>query len=153
MTRVVVVALAVLLAAVAAGRGSATQKSSENDISQLKAQVASLQSQVRSLKSQIKTLQQKQNNIAYATEANFYGDTCLAALTTDALAGSWRLTDQLAQATGNSPLFGVQTRINDKGACEALRPNAVVRQDKPDLPVFQTLISWLLPDTSMHLYR
>jgi hypothetical protein len=108
---------------------------------------------VKVLKSQVKTLRQGENNLAYAVEANFYGDACLAALTTDAFVGSWRLTDQLAQQTGNSMLFGAQTRINDKGACEALRPNPVVRQDKPDLPVFQALIAWLLPDSSMHLYR
>jgi hypothetical protein len=153
MTRLVVVALAVLLAAAAAGTGSATNHSSQGDISQLKAQLASLQSQVKTLKSQVKTLQQRETNLDYAIEANYYGDTCLAALTTDAFAGSWRLADQLAQETGNSPLFGAQTRINDKGACMALRPDPVVRQDKPDLPVFQALISWLLPDASMHLHR
>ena len=147
MKRLVIMALAVLMAAVLAQTGSATGRSSQSDVGRLKAQVTSLQAQVKTLRAQVKTLQQGVKNLGYGIEANFVGDACLAALTADAFAGTWQLTDQLAQKTGNATLFGSQSRINDKGACAALRPDPVMRQDTANLPVFQALISWLLPSS------
>src|SRR5205085_6584824 len=123
MKRLLVIALVTLAAATTAPSGSAADKNVQSEIGQLKAQVNSLRGQVTTLKSQVKKLRETTTILDGEVYANFVGDVCLTAITADAFAATWRMTDQLAQQTGHGALFGPQTAIDDKTACSRLRPN------------------------------
>jgi hypothetical protein len=146
MKRSIVLVFAAVLVMGPAQPAQARPQRPQVTIDQLQAQVVALRRQVTTLRSQVRKLQSAVKTANSEIQANFVGDTCLAALTADELAATWQLTDQLAQKTVKANLFGPQTLVDDKSACESLQPNPVKRSGTtPTLPLFQTLIDWLSP--------
>jgi hypothetical protein len=104
----VVMVVALVLAAVPAGAAvSPTERRLLRDVATLKRQVRTLQTQTREANQGL--------NVLLALTM------CDAALTADALQGTWTVIDQQAQAAGRPPVFGAQTPLNDSGACNAFR--------------------------------
>ncbi len=131
MTRaaLAVVSLAVVLGAQTAAAASPTSverrtspaRQQQAEIATLVAQVRDLGATVKALQKTVATLQKKVNQTRNEVTANFAGDACLAAVTADALQGSWSIVDQLVVATGKPAIFGPQTMLNDKDACAAFK--------------------------------
>jgi hypothetical protein len=104
--------------------------------------------QFAALKKQVAVLNKKVKNLNFELGGNFEGDACLAALTSDELQDSWMQVDKLGVNLAQPAIFGVQSAINDKQACEGLLqpkvPRPVVSPSTvPTSAPFSTLIAWL----------
>jgi hypothetical protein len=122
-------ALAVLAALVPAASSAATP--TDRKIAALQRQVTSLQKQVTALKKQTKF---NTNEIG----ANYTGDACLTALTSDLFLGTWATLTESAS-------FGTQAQIADQGACAGIRVARPGVQRPPLVSVFDPLINWIRP--------
>jgi hypothetical protein len=116
-------------------------------------QVAALQKQMRVLQKQIRGLQERTTHLRSQViwtlemiEAVIAdGDSCLAALAADEFQNTWSQIDRLATRLGTPPIFGAQTAIDDKKACQGL---SVLRAPfnpsiAPTVAPFEAFIRWL----------
>ena len=106
-TVVLMVALVVAAVPAAGAAVSPTERRLLRDVATLKRQVRTLQTQTRQANQGL--------NVLLALTM------CNAALTADALQGTWAVVDQVAQAAQGRTYFGTQTPLNDSGACNAFR--------------------------------
>jgi hypothetical protein len=89
-------------------------------------QVAALQMQVRALQRQLQALKERTTllrsqvlwTVGMLENAMRGGETCFAALTADELQNTWSQVDRLAISLGAPPIFGAQTAVGDKNACQ-----------------------------------
>jgi|SRR5215468_2484451 len=102
--------------------------------------VAALAKTVTALQKQVKTMQKQITFLRGEVNANYAGDACGLALTSDMFQVSWGQID----AHSSSPFFGAQTQVSDHGACTDLEP-AVTRSltAPPKTTIFQPLINWV----------
>jgi len=102
--------------------------------------VAALAKQLTALQKQVKTLQKQVVFLKNEVGANYAGDACGLALTSDMFQVSWGQIDTHSSA----PFFGPQTQVSDHGACNAIQP-AVQRSltAPPKTTIFQPLINWV----------
>jgi hypothetical protein len=89
-------------------------------------------------------------NLNFELGGNFEGDACLAALTSDELQDTWMQVDKLGVNLAQPAIFGVQSAINDKQACEGLFdpkvPRAIVSPGTvPNIAPFNSMITWINP--------
>jgi hypothetical protein len=101
---------------------------------------AALAKQVTALQKQVKTMQKQITLLRNEVSANYAGDACGLALTSDMFQVSWGQID----THSSSPFFGPQTQVSDHGACNDLEP-AVPRSvtAPPKTTIFQPLINWV----------
>lgn len=90
--------------------------------------VQSLQKSVTTLQNDVKTLKTNQSDLAGGVTLSLVYAACGAALTADAVQGTWQIEDQLSAATqGGKTYYGPQTPVDDSigngtiRACDALR--------------------------------
>ena len=91
-------------------------------------QVAALQKQVRVLEKRVRALEGRtallRSQTVWAMQmietARRLGETCLAALTADEFQNTWSRIDRLAAGLGAQPVFGTQSALGDRSACEDL---------------------------------
>jgi Tfp pilus assembly protein FimV len=102
--------------------------------------VAALARQLAALQKQVKTLQKQVVFLRNEVSANYAGDACGLALTSDMFQVSWAQVD----AHSSAPFFGAQTQVTDHGACNDIEP-AVPRSltAPPKTTIFQPLINWV----------
>lgn len=102
--------------------------------------VAALAKQVTALQKQVKTMQKQITFLRNEVSANYAGDACGLALTSDMFQVSWGQID----THSSSPFFGPQTQVSDRGACSDLEP-AIPRSltAPPKTTIFQPLINWV----------
>jgi hypothetical protein len=103
-------------------------------------QVAVLQAQVKVLQKQVKQLQKRADSTLKVVGLSIVYTTCLGAVTTDALQGTWTVIDQIAQPLQQKTYFGPQAPVDDFKSCTALgvaRSQAV----PPSVSVFSTLLT------------
>jgi Tfp pilus assembly protein FimV len=102
--------------------------------------VAALAKQVTALQKQVKTMQKQITFLRNEVSANYAGDACGLALTSDMFQVSWGQIDTHSSA----PFFGPQTQVNDHGACNDLEPS-IPRSltAPPKTTIFQPLINWV----------
>jgi outer membrane murein-binding lipoprotein Lpp len=139
--------LALLVLGVSATSAAAgTTKSQSAQLAALQHQVSDLAAQVKALQKQVKTLQATEKAFGGNLIANFYADACLAALTADALQGSWAVIDQVIVASGKPAVFGPQAPVVDKGSCANLIP-PITRSAAvpPTVAQLSALIAWYRP--------
>lgn len=137
--------LALLAAAPALGTSHSRQSPQRLQMAAMRQQIADLGAQVKTLQKQVKTLQKQVKNAQLETAANYAGDACLTAETTDALQGTWLVLDQVATAAQARTYFNAQTALDDKGACKDISvgralPAAGV---PPSIAPFGPLVTWL----------
>ena len=112
----------------------------------LERKVAALTKQVTTLQKQVKALQTLTRQLTGGIVINFAADTCHAAIVADTIQGTWAAIDAREQATGQQPIFGAQTPVNDYGNCAFLEQPAVPRagiQNPPSIAAFNPLLAWL----------
>jgi hypothetical protein len=113
------------------------------------AQFTALKKQVAALQRTTKQLKKADIILAGGIEGNYLGEGCAVALTADELQNTWLEIDHLATNLGQVPIFGSQTVLNDKRACEKLSQPSVPRMPinpavTPSVaPYFTNLINWL----------
>jgi hypothetical protein len=140
----VVLACAASLAAISVPRGAQATTTAAPPSPVLAAQVKALSAQVRALKAQVTALRKLVVDNARETVANYEGDACLAAITSDALQETWLVLDKVAQPALNTTFFGTPGPVDDKGACSG----KVTRKQlevPPTVDVFKGLIKWISP--------
>jgi hypothetical protein len=90
------------------------------------AQVAKLQAADKALTARVTKLEKSQADLVTGVGAAILFGACDAALTADALQGTWQIEDQLSVATqAGKTYYGAQTPVDDtvagKSACGSLR--------------------------------
>jgi hypothetical protein len=100
----------------------------------LNGQVATLQKQVKALQKQVKDLQ----NVVSGTLAI---NVCSAAITADALQGTWAAVNAREQSAGLLPIFPVESAVNDASACTAAKVTRTPTANPPNLTAFKALLS------------
>jgi hypothetical protein len=91
-------------------------------------QIAALQKQVRAIQKQLQALKERTTllrsqvvwTVGMLENVIRDGETCFAALTADELQNTWSQVDRLAISLGAPPIFGTQTAVGDKNACQGL---------------------------------
>src|SRR3954470_17406631 len=107
--------LAVVTAFAAATASGATP--ADRKIAALARQVTSLSKQVTALNKQVVALKKVQKSDEGGISAAIVLGLCNTAITSDALAGTWNVVDQIP---GGPVKVGPQTTLDDKQACQAL---------------------------------
>jgi len=116
-------------------------------------QFTALQKQLGELQKQVRTLQERttllRSQMVWTLEmietATRDGETCFAALAADELQNTWSQIDRLAASVGTPSIFGSQTAVSDKRACEGLSvPRAPLNPSSPPtVAPFKAFIGWL----------
>jgi hypothetical protein len=106
--------------------------------------------QFTALKKQVTVLNKKVKSLNYEVQGNYEGDACIVALASDAFQNTWGQIDHLATTLTQPAIFGPQTAINDKQACEGLFDPKVPRSGVspstvPTIAPFNGMISWIAP--------
>jgi hypothetical protein len=123
MNRAIIAAVIVASLALAgpAGAATPTEKKLQKDVAALKKDVTALKKQVK-----------EQDQILNVLAAIVF---CDAAITADALQGTWLTIEQVA----TQPVIGPQQQVNDAGACQALSvPRSTA--SPPSLAAFHSLM-------------
>jgi hypothetical protein len=107
---VLAIVAAVLFVLLAAGFGKSTSSSPSK-------QLLALQAQIKTLKSQVKVLTVRTDATEADALANYQGDACSVAVTSDALQGTWAAVDDLAKKMGQPTYFGPQAPVSDLNSC------------------------------------
>jgi hypothetical protein len=106
--------------------------------------------QFAALKQQVTVLNKKVKSLNYEIQGNYEGDACIVALASDAFQNTWGQIDHLAVNLTQPAIFGAQTAINDKQACEGLFDPKVPRSGVspttiPTVAPFNGMITWIAP--------
>ena len=139
---VAVLALVSVAAAFAASTAGAATTPTDRKIAALTKQVAAMSKQVTALKKQVTTLTKVQKSDEGGIAAAIVLGLCNTAITSDALAGTWNVVDQIP---GGPVKFGPQTTLDDKQACQALN---IVRSQAipPTLAPFAAILALGTPN-------
>ena len=137
--------IALALAAPALGGSSSEQVQMRQQVTAMRHQVADLAAQVKTLQKQVKTLQKQVKFATDETAANYAGDACLTALTTDAFQATWLIIDQIATTAQAKTYFNAQTPIDDKQACKDISIARVLPTPGlvPTIQPFNPFVTWL----------
>jgi hypothetical protein len=119
----------------AAGQSAAT-------VAALRQQVADLAGQVKALSGQVKTIKARLAKQDSYDQAIYDSETCITALTADALQGTWLLIDKVAQPSGTT-YFGSLSPVDDKGACRGFKVTRSLLTMPPVIQGYGTMIDWL----------
>ena len=111
-------------------------------IAALKAQVADLAGQVKVLTGQVKKINARLAKQDGYDQAIYDSETCITAVTADALQGTWMLIDKLAQPSGTT-YFGSLSPVDDKGACRGFKVTRTLLTAPPGVQGYTTMIGWL----------
>ncbi len=136
MKRMLTVGAVVLAGLALAASASAATKPTPTE-KKLEAQVATLMKQTAALQKQVKTLQSQVKTITNVVNGSLAINVCAAAITADALQGTWAAVNPL---NPSAVLFPPEAAVNDTGACQAAK---VTRQTTgvPNLTAFKALLS------------
>jgi hypothetical protein len=129
-------AAAATAAALAAGGASAATPS----VASLAAQVKTMKAQVKALQTQVKTLQKQERSDRAEIQANYVGDTCLAAGVADLFQSTWDAIDNGSTA----PKFQRGAAIDDKQSCDALGVKRPGVTTSPTTSFLAAIVAWLL---------
>ena len=142
MKRVIAAGAAALTAAAIAAGGAAAAKtpSPTAQLKTLNAQVKVLNAQMKTLKAQVKTLQQQERFDRQEIQANYAGDTCLAAGIADLFQSTWAAIDN-GSAT---PKFAGAGPIDDKQSCQALGLTRPGVNTSPMTTFLAAVVGWLV---------
>jgi outer membrane murein-binding lipoprotein Lpp len=131
-------ATAALLAA--GGASAATPSSLTAQVKALSTQLKVMKAQVTTLQTQVKTLQTRERFDRAELQANYAGDTCLAAGVADLFQSTWAAIDNGSAI----PKFVGAGPIDDKQSCEALglkRPGVTT---SPMTTFLAAVVGWLV---------
>ncbi len=156
MTRTLPIALAVAVLGAGAGYAAEawsapaptpTEKALLRDVKTLTSQVKTLQGNVKTLQTNVKKLQTDTQAAALTSVAAILADFCSAAITADAIQGTWQVIDQLSAATqAGKTFFGAQTPVDDTINGQSVCQNiGVVRSQSvpPTVTPFASLLGLL----------
>jgi septal ring factor EnvC (AmiA/AmiB activator) len=124
----------VLTASAGAAAPTPAEKKLQGQVTTLNKQVTSLNKTVKKLQTQVKDLQ---NVVSGALAINI----CSAAITADALQGTWAAVNAREQATGQLPIFAAESAVNDASACTAAKVTRAPTANPPNLTPFKALLS------------
>jgi outer membrane protein TolC len=135
-----------VLATSALGAAGSEQKQLQAQVATMKQQVADLGAQVRTLQKEVKTLQKQVKSAQSETAANYVGDACLTAMTTDVLQATWLIIDSIATTAQANTYFNAQTALDDKGTCNDISvPRALPTPGvAPTISPFGPFLTWLI---------
>jgi hypothetical protein len=145
MKRVAVIAVAVSIGLVGYGAAAWSAAPPSPTEKKLLKDVKALQAKVKTLQADVKKLTTRTGDAEEVAGASIVLGLCSAAITADALQGTWQVADQLSAATqAGKTYFGPQTPVNDTfggtsmcGAVGVARSQAV----PPTIAPFTTLLT------------
>ncbi len=117
---------ALALVAAAPIAQAAPAKSPTQRIAALEKQVAALQKETKRLNGEI--------------QSNYFGDACLASLTSDAIQGTWAVLNTFAGRV----LFTVGTAVSDKQGCQVASTTRSPNNAAGYLTALTMFINWLV---------
>jgi outer membrane murein-binding lipoprotein Lpp len=133
-------AVALTAAAIAAGGAAAANTPSPAaQLKTLNAQVKALNAQVKALKAQVKALDARERFDRGEIQANYAGDTCLAAGVADLFQSTWAAIDNGSP----SPKFVGAGPIDDKQACTSIAVKRPGVTTSPTTTFLAAIVSWL----------
>jgi hypothetical protein len=102
-----------------------------------------LQTQVKLLQTQVKTLQKQVKQLQQVVSGTLAVSVCSAAITADALQGTWAAVNTREQAINASlpPVFPTESAVNDASACNAAKVTRQPTANPPNLTPFKALLS------------
>jgi hypothetical protein len=102
-----------------------------------------LQAQVKTLQTQVKTLQKQVKQLQQVVSGSLAVSVCSAAITADALQGTWAAVNAREQATYPSmpPVFTTESAVSDASACSAAKVTRTPTANPPNLTAFKALLS------------
>ena len=140
MKRLIAAGAATLTAAaIAAGGAAAKTPSPTAQLKALNAQVKVLNGQVKKLNTQVKTLQQQERFDRQEIQANYAGDTCVAAGIADLFQSTWAAIDN----GSTTPKFVGAGPIDDKQACTAIDVKRPGVTTSPTTAFLAAIVGWL----------
>ena len=101
--------------------------------------VATLQKQVKTLQGQVRTLQRQVRETQSVSAAAVLVGFCTAAITGDALQGTWSVVNQVA----GRGIFAAPQPLDDRGFCNQLRVARQPNQVPPTISPFSSLLAIL----------
>jgi hypothetical protein len=107
----------------------------------LQAQVTVLQKQVKTLQTQVKKAQKDITDLQDVVTGALAINVCSAAITADALQGTWAAVNAREQSLGQAPIFATETAVNDSSACTAAKVTRQPTANPPNLTVFKSLLA------------
>jgi hypothetical protein len=107
----------------------------------LQTQVSTLQKQTKTLQTQVKTLQKQVKELTSIVSGTLAINICSAAITADALQGTWAAVNAREQLTGQAPIFATESAVNDASACTAAKVTRTPTANPPNLTAFKALLS------------
>ena len=140
MRRTFALGLVLVAGLVVAAPTSAQQTPTER---KLLKQVATLKKQVTALQKTTKKLQTDLRNTQVSAGGAIALASCSAAVTADALQGTWAAINAREAVGGQAAVFPVESAVNDSGTCQALRVTRTPTANPPNLTGFKALLSIL----------
>ena len=125
-----------------AGQSAARAAALEGQVADLAGQVKVLTGQMKVLTGQVKTMKARLAKQDAYDQAIYDSETCITALTADALQGTWLLIDKIAQPSGTT-YFGTLAPLDDKGACRGFKVTRSLLTAPPVIQGYGTMIDWL----------
>jgi hypothetical protein len=109
----------------------------------MQAQVKALQTQVKTLQAQMKKAQKDIKELQQVVSGSLAVSVCSAAITADALQGTWAAVNAREQATNATlpPVFPAESAVNDASACTAAKVTRTPTANPPNLTAFKALLS------------
>jgi hypothetical protein len=107
----------------------------------MQAQLKALQTQVKTLQTQMKKAQKDIKNLQAVVSGTLAVSVCSAAITADALQGTWAAVNAREQLTGQQPIFTTESAVNDASACTAAKVTRTPTANPPNLTAFKALLS------------
>jgi hypothetical protein len=139
MRRTLVIGV-VLLAGLALVAPTSAQTPTER---KLLKQVATLKKQVVALQKTTKKLQTDLRNTQVSAGGAIALAACTAAVTADALQGSWAAINTREASRAAPAVFPSESAVNDAGTCQALRITRTPTANPPNLTAFKGLLAIL----------
>jgi hypothetical protein len=129
-----------VMTAPAGGAGAAAPSPTEK---KLQAQVKALQKQVKTLQTQMTKAQKDIKQLQQVVSGSLAVSVCSAAITADALQGTWAAVNAREQATSATlpPVFPTESAVNDASACAAAKVTRTPTANPPNLTAFKALLS------------
>ena len=140
MKRLIAAGAATLTAAaIAAGGATAATPSPTAQLKALNAQVKALNVQVKTLKAQVQALDARERFDRSELQANYAGDTCLAAGIADLFQSTWAAIDN----GSTTPKFVGNGPIDDKQACAVIDVKRPGVTTSPTTSFLSAIVGWL----------
>jgi len=116
---------------------------STSQIASLQAQVVDLGAQVKALSKQVTALKKQQAAQLGYIDSIYDQETCVAALSADAIEGTWLVIDKVAQPVLSMTFFGSPSPVDDKGTCNRFKVSRTLLQVPPNFVALAKMIAWL----------